>query len=100
MNTTTKNILKNYVGGKWIEPQTTRYQAVPNPATDDLLAEVPLSVALDVDEAVEAAKEAFKTWSTTPVPKRARILFKFQQLLVDHWDELAKMITEENGKSY
>ena len=100
LNTTTKNILKNYVGGKWIEPQTTRYQAVPNPATGDLLAEVPLSVALDVDEAVEAAKEAFKTWSTTPVPKRARILFKFQQLLVDHWDELAKMITEENGKSY
>ena len=46
------------------------------------------------------AKDAFRMWSKTPVPKRARILFKYQQLLVEHWDELARLITLENGKSF
>ncbi|WP_018665068.1 CoA-acylating methylmalonate-semialdehyde dehydrogenase [Heyndrickxia acidiproducens] len=100
METTTKKSLKNYVNGGWIEAQTEQFQSVPNPATGEILAEVPLSTAKDVDHAVKTAKEVFKTWSKTPVPKRARILFKFQQLLVEQWDELAKLITLENGKSY
>ena len=53
----------------------------------------------DVEHAVQAAQEAFATWSKTPVPRRARILFKYQQLLVDKWDELAELVTIENGKS-
>ena len=64
------------------------------------LARVPISNREDLNAAVKAAKEAFQSWSRTSVPKRARILFKYQQLLVDHWDELAKLITQENGKSY
>src|SRR6185437_17134490 len=69
-------------------------------ATGEILAEVPISTVEDVNDAVQAAKEAFKTWSKTAVPRRARILFKYQQLLVDNWDELAKLITVENGKSF
>ena len=42
--------------------------------------------------------EAFELWSKTPVPRRARVLFKYQQLLVEHWEELAQLITKENGK--
>lgn len=53
-----------------------------------------------MDRAVEAAKEAFRTWRKTPVPVRARILFKYHQLLIEHKEELARLITEENGKSY
>jgi malonate-semialdehyde dehydrogenase (acetylating) / methylmalonate-semialdehyde dehydrogenase len=92
--------LKNYIGGEWVESVSSQTLPVPNPATEEILAYVPISTKEDVDRAVKAAKEAFNTWSKTPVPKRARILFKFQQLLVEHWDELAKLITQENGKNY
>lgn len=100
MTTTTTKVLKNFVNGDWVEPKTDQYQIVPNPATGEELAQVPISTKEDVDAGVQAAKEAFKTWSKTPVPKRARILFKYQQLLVDNWDELAELITQENGKSF
>ncbi|WP_019639505.1 CoA-acylating methylmalonate-semialdehyde dehydrogenase [Paenibacillus fonticola] len=93
-------LLKNWIGGQWVEAQTDRKDPVYNPATEEILAYVPLSTKEDVDQAVQTAKEAFKTWSRTPVPRRARILFKYQQLLVENWEELAKLVTLENGKSY
>jgi malonate-semialdehyde dehydrogenase (acetylating)/methylmalonate-semialdehyde dehydrogenase len=99
-NTTGVHTLKNYIGGRWVAAETDRFEVVPNPATGETLAQVPLSTRADLDRAVAAAKEAFKTWSKTPVPKRARILFRYQQLLVEHWDELARLITLENGKSF
>jgi malonate-semialdehyde dehydrogenase (acetylating)/methylmalonate-semialdehyde dehydrogenase len=83
-----------------VESSTSKSEPVYNPATEEILAYVPLSSKEDVNLAVEAAAEAFKTWSKTPVPRRARILFKYQQLLVEHWEELAAIVTEENGKSY
>lgn len=92
--------LKNFINGKWVEASTTEYLDVPNPATEDVLARVPISTKDDLNKAVEAAKEAYKTWSQTPVPRRARILFKYHQLLVEHQDELARLITMENGKAY
>ncbi|MGX2961692.1 CoA-acylating methylmalonate-semialdehyde dehydrogenase [Peribacillus sp. JNUCC 23] len=100
MTTTITNVLKNYINGEWVEAKTNQYQTVPNPATGEELAQVPISSKEDVEAAVKVAKEAFKMWSKTPVPKRARILFKYQQLLVDNWEDLAKLITQENGKSY
>jgi malonate-semialdehyde dehydrogenase (acetylating)/methylmalonate-semialdehyde dehydrogenase len=93
-------VLKNWIAGRWVEAQTDRTEPVYNPATEEVLASVPLSTKEDVDRAVAAAKEAFKAWSRTPVPRRARVLFKYQQLLVDHWEELARLVTLENGKSY
>jgi malonate-semialdehyde dehydrogenase (acetylating)/methylmalonate-semialdehyde dehydrogenase len=93
-------VLKNWIGGQWVEAQTDRNDPVYNPATEEVLAYVPLSTKEDVERAVQTAKEAFKTWSRTPVPRRARVMFKFQQLLVEHWEELAKLVTLENGKSY
>ncbi|WP_088042616.1 CoA-acylating methylmalonate-semialdehyde dehydrogenase [Bacillus sp. EAC] len=93
-------VLKNFINGEWVEasPYSTKIP-VPNPATEEILAFVPLSQSEDLESAVLVAKNAYSTWSKTPVPRRARILFKFQQLLVKHWDELAKLITIENGKS-
>lgn len=64
------------------------------------MANVPISTKDDLEVAVKAAKKAYKTWSKTAVPRRARILFKYQQLLVEHWEELAELITIENGKNY
>jgi malonate-semialdehyde dehydrogenase (acetylating)/methylmalonate-semialdehyde dehydrogenase len=93
-------LLKNWIDGEWIDSSATQFEPVYNPATEEMIAQVPLSTKGEVDLAVQRAQEAFKTWSRTPVPRRARILFKYQQLLVDHWEELAGLITKENGKSY
>ncbi|GIM46948.1 methylmalonate semialdehyde dehydrogenase [acylating] 2 [Collibacillus ludicampi] len=95
-----KKILKNFINGKWIEANSSRYEEVMNPATGEVIAKVPLSNREDLDQAVDAAQQAFCTWKKTPVPRRARILFRYQQLLVDHWEELARLVTIENGKSY
>lgn len=100
MTQTTVKTVKNYIGGEWVDSSTSLTEPVYNPATGEVIAEVPLSTKADVDQAVQAANEAFKGWSKTAVPKRARILFKYQQLLVDNWDELAKLVTLENGKSF
>lgn len=98
--TTEKKTLSNFVNGQWVKSRTDRYEEVPNPATGEVLAEVPISTIEDLEEAVAVAKEAFGKWKKTPVPQRSRILFNYQQLLVKHWDELAKLITLENGKNY
>jgi malonate-semialdehyde dehydrogenase (acetylating)/methylmalonate-semialdehyde dehydrogenase len=92
--------LKNFINGEWGESSSIRSEPVFNPATEEVIAHVPFSSKEDVNSAVASAAEAFKSWSKTPVPRRARILFKFQQLLVEHWEELAKIVTLENGKSY
>ncbi|WDL95408.1 CoA-acylating methylmalonate-semialdehyde dehydrogenase [Alicyclobacillus sp. ALC3] len=93
-------VLQNYIGGQWVDAESEERLPVPNPATDEVLAYVPISNRTDLDSAVAAAKAAFPAWSQTAVPKRARILFRYQQLLVEHWDELARLITLENGKSF
>jgi malonate-semialdehyde dehydrogenase (acetylating)/methylmalonate-semialdehyde dehydrogenase len=92
--------LKNFINGEWGESSSIRSEPVFNPATEEIIAHVPFSSKEDVNSAVISAAEAFKSWSQTPVPRRARILFKYQQLLVEHWEELAKIVTLENGKSY
>ncbi|MFC4560221.1 CoA-acylating methylmalonate-semialdehyde dehydrogenase [Virgibacillus kekensis] len=99
MTQTKIEILKNYVGGEWIESNSDKTEEVFNPATGEVIAHVPVSSQEDVDHAVETAYQSFQQWKEVPVPKRARILFKYQQLLVDHWDELAEIVTVENGKS-
>ena len=100
--TTTNTIqkLQNYIAGQWVDASSPHTEIIPNPATSETIAIVPLSSQADVDEAVSAAAAAFESWKKTPVPRRARILFKYQQLLVDNWEPLAKLITQENGKSY
>lgn len=93
-------VLHNYIGGRWQESTTSRFEDVPNPATGEVLAKVPLSNQEDLNAAVAVAEAAFHEWKRVPVPRRARIMFKFQQLLVEHWEELAQLVTKENGKSY
>jgi malonate-semialdehyde dehydrogenase (acetylating)/methylmalonate-semialdehyde dehydrogenase len=93
-------LLKNYIGGQWINATSGKEDNVINPATGEILARVPLSSTADVAQAVAVAKKAFKEWSKVPVPRRARVLFKYQQLLVEHWEELANLVTKENGKNY
>src|SRR5690625_2958481 len=100
MTIKTAEKLKNFIGGKWVETQSDKTEPVYNPATGEVIAEVPLSTTAELDEAVQVADKAFQDWRKKPVPQRARILFSYQQLLVEHWDELAELITTENGKSF
>ncbi|WP_373895522.1 CoA-acylating methylmalonate-semialdehyde dehydrogenase [Virgibacillus sp. CBA3643] len=100
MSQTKVKTVQNYVGGEWVEAKSDKTEAVYNPATGEVIAHVPISSLDDVDQAVNVASETFQTWKEVPVPKRARILFKYQQLLVDNWDELAEIVTIENGKSF
>ncbi|CAG7653674.1 CoA-acylating methylmalonate-semialdehyde dehydrogenase [Paenibacillus allorhizosphaerae] len=96
---TERQTLRNYIGGEWVESVSGQLDAVPNPATGETLAYVPISSKEDVNRAVASAKAAFAQWKQVAVPRRARILFKYQQLLVEHWEELAQLVTQENGKS-
>lgn len=91
--------LKNFINGEWVESKTDKYEDVYNPATKEVLAQVPISTPEDFEDAVQAAQAAQEKWKKVSVAKRARILFKYQNLLEEHKEELAKLITQENGKS-
>ena len=91
--------LKNYIGGAWISASTERTLDVVNPATGERLARVPLSSTVDVDRAVTVAREAFDTWRRVPPVQRARYLFKYKSLLEKNSEEIARIITEEHGKT-
>lgn len=91
--------VKNYINGQWVESSSTQWDDVFNPATGEIIAYVPLSNGEEVSHAVQVAHTAYQSWKKVAVPKRARYFFDYQQLLVKHWDELAALITMENGKS-
>ncbi|GJH07821.1 CoA-acylating methylmalonate-semialdehyde dehydrogenase [Caballeronia novacaledonica] len=92
--------LTHFIGGKRVEGASGRSGDVFNPATGAVASRVPLASASEVDAAVAAAKAAFPEWSETAPIKRARVLFKFKQLLDEHHDELAEIITREHGKVF
>ncbi|GMA60968.1 hypothetical protein GCM10025859_14080 [Alicyclobacillus fastidiosus] len=91
--------LKNYINGEWVESDTSYYEDVFNPATKSVIAQVPISTSRDVEYAIETAKSAFESWRNVPIPRRSKILFQYHQLLTENTDELARLITIENGKS-
>lgn len=92
--------LKNFICGEWVDARADQYEEVVNPATGEIIAYVPLSGEVQVGLAAAAADRAFQSWKQVPVPRRARYLFRYQQLLIEHWTELAALITTENGKNY
>ena len=92
--------LENYVNGAWRRATASEFADVTNPATAELLARTPLSAAADVDAAVQAAAAAFPAWRRTPAGERIQYLFKLRNLLEENIDELARIITTENGKTF
>jgi len=91
--------LQNYIQGEWRRSAAKEYVDVTNPATAEVLARTPLSTAADVDGAVQSAADAFPAWRRTPPGERVQYLFKLKNLLEEHLGELARLITEENGKT-
>ncbi|WP_140626786.1 CoA-acylating methylmalonate-semialdehyde dehydrogenase [Methylibium rhizosphaerae] len=90
----------HWIGGRHVPPAGGRAQAVYNPATGAVAREVALASADEVNAAVAAAQAAFPAWADTPPIRRARVLFKFLELLNQHRDTLAAMITSEHGKVF
>ena len=93
--------ISNYVHGARVERSTTgSTQPVTNPATGEVTGLVNLSTAVEVGKAVDAAAAAFPAWRDTPPLRRARVMFRFLQLLEQHKDSLARAITSEHGKVF
>jgi malonate-semialdehyde dehydrogenase (acetylating)/methylmalonate-semialdehyde dehydrogenase len=90
----------HFINGQWVDSTSTEWQDVVNPATAEVLARVPLASAAEVAMAVEAAAAAYPEWRRTPPEDRIQPLFKLKQELEDHVDELARIITQENGKTF
>jgi malonate-semialdehyde dehydrogenase (acetylating) / methylmalonate-semialdehyde dehydrogenase len=92
-------LLSNFINGRWTPSSGTHHIDVTNPARGVVIARTPLSRAGDVDAAVRAASAAFPGWSETPPVVRARAMFSFKQLLEQHFEELARQVTTEHGKT-
>jgi malonate-semialdehyde dehydrogenase (acetylating) / methylmalonate-semialdehyde dehydrogenase len=89
--------VQNFVGGRFVPSECPRLD-VFDPGLGTVITTVPLSGAAEVDQAVQAARAAFPGWSTTPVKERAQVFYRYRQLLEQHAQELADLVTEENGK--
>ncbi|MFH0908507.1 MAG: CoA-acylating methylmalonate-semialdehyde dehydrogenase [bacterium] len=87
------------IGGEWSTPKTATTTKVHNPSTGEVIAETPMCGADIVDAAAQAAAMAYADWSETPPAERCRVLFRYKILLEDHFEELAKSVTREHGKT-
>ncbi len=90
--------IQNAIGGKLITSKSARTQGVFNPATGEQSSTLPLSTLDEIESAVAAAKAAFPAWANTPPMKRARVMFRFKELLDKHAADLARAISAEHGK--
>jgi malonate-semialdehyde dehydrogenase (acetylating)/methylmalonate-semialdehyde dehydrogenase len=93
------NSVLNYVGGEWREASSGPGIPVINPANGEILGVSPAGSSADVDAAVAAAAAAFPAWRAMPPVDRVQFLFRFKALLEQHYDEIARLVTLENGKT-
>ena len=91
--------VKNFINGKWIDSYGTETVDVINPACKEIIAKCPIGIKKDIEDAVKAAKAAFKLWRQTPTVERVQYLFKLKTLLEESFEEIAKICTTENGKT-
>ena len=91
-------MIANLIGGRWNRPDG-RTVSIYNPATGDVIDEVPLSGAGQVAAAAEAAGAAYETWSRTALMERVRLMFRFKALLEDGFEDLARIVSRNHGKT-
>lgn len=96
---TSPEILTHFIDGKRVAGESNRFGDVFNPATGEVAAQAPYASARDVRTAVAAAKAAFPGWAATPPAQRARILFRYRDLVETHKEELATLVSREHGKT-
>ena len=91
--------VKLFIDGQWVTSQTNDWIDITNPATQEVIARVPMATQDELDQAVAAAQKAFKTWRKVPIGERARIFLKYQELIRKHQREIAEILTAEQGKT-
>ena len=89
-----------YANGRYLDSKTDQYREAYDPSTGSVCAKVPCCTREEVEYAIQCAKEAFPSWSATPVIKRVQILYRLRDLLVEHMDELTYLVAMENGKAW
>ncbi len=89
----------NYIAGEWVTPKIAS-TPVYNPSTGDVIAECPAGGADEVNAAVAAAAAAFPAWRDTPPVERARVFFRYRQLIEQNFDELCRIVSREHGKTH
>lgn len=93
-------ICRNYINGRWVESKSPNVVERRNPAnTDEVVARIPLATRQETKEAIVAAKAALPAWRETPAPERGNILFKAARLMQEQKEELARLLTREEGKA-
>jgi malonate-semialdehyde dehydrogenase (acetylating) / methylmalonate-semialdehyde dehydrogenase len=90
----------HYIDGQWVESRARDWSEIINPATGESLGKVPLSDAAEVTKAIDSAAAAFPAWRRTPPEDRIQPLFKLKMLLEEHVDDISRLITQENGKTF
>lgn len=93
------DIVQHWIGGKIVAGTSGRTADVYNPATGEVVRQVALASAAELDAAVQAAKAAFPAWAATPALRRARVMFRFKELIDRDMDRFARLISEEHGKT-
>ncbi len=88
-----------FIGGEWSQASVLAVSPVFNPSTGEMIAEVPLGGAAEVEAAVQAAHAAFPAWADTPPSERARVMFKYRTLLERDFEAIARLISREHGKT-
>jgi len=91
-------MVPNLIGGKWVRPERDMLP-IYNPATEEVIDQVPLGNKDDVEGAVAAASAAYREWSRTPVMERARLMFRYKELLEVNFEQIAAIITRHHGKT-
>src|SRR5438132_10200142 len=91
--------IPHYIDGQWVESNAREWSEIVNPATGESLGKVPISDAAEVTKAIDAAAAAYPAWRRTPPEDRIQPLFKLKMLLEEHIDDIARIITQENGKT-
>ncbi|CAH1764495.1 13335_t:CDS:2, partial [Entrophospora sp. SA101] len=89
-----------FINGELIESKTTKWNPIYNPATNEIITSVPEATQEELKASVESAAEAFKTWKNSSILTRQRVMLDLQFLIREHTDEIAKSITEEQGKTF
>src|ERR1700759_1724009 len=93
------NQVQNFINGKFVTAETSRFLNVVSPLDGNQLSKVPMSTTTDLNYAVAAAKDAFPKWSKMPIKERVQVFFRYKTLLENNLQELAKLVQEENGKT-
>ncbi len=88
-----------FINGEFVQSISKQFQAVLNPATQELIAEVPFATEDEVLVAINSAKEAFELWKNVPIPEKSRLMLRYQALLKEHHQELGEILAKDTGKT-